>query len=775
MTEINAQLNIIDTSEKLNKFMQWLKNYKPEYLVLDCETDGLFEKTANLYGIGLCFSEKNAFYIVMRDKFAKEIWQEKEKDFIKWQLIKLAQESKVIGHNIIYDILVIKNNLEIDLTEYVYCDTILLAHTLNEEGPFGLKDLAVKELGDWANKAQQALFDNIKLNGGKITKDCLEMFKADTAVLAEYCMWDVLLTLKLFKQLEPKLKDENLEELFYVREVMPLYKLVTIPMKDNGFPVDVEFYKNLKNEISEKIIELEDNIVTVIEPLVSNFCNDILDDEVPISNSGSYPKKLAEKLGAPIPLAQKKDKATGISTFTPTLSKAAVEKQKQQTPQFATFYDWILGNISIAQAVASGIPLSTFQDVQKEMYLERKGGRHVFNLRSNDHLSYLLFTSLKYKPLETTPTGKPKINGEYFDTIKADNPIISKIIDYKKLNKLLSTYVEGILERQYNGKIYTDMLQFGTTSGRYSSSNPNLQNQPRIKDEDAGLSPLVLHYTNKIRHGFVAPEGYKIVNADYSSLEPVCFAHMSDEEKLRDIFRTGKDLYSQVAIDVNKLEKEYSADKKAPNFLKKHKPELRQLWKVPTLGIVYGMEESRLMEAIGCTYQQAREIINGYLNTYPNLKKYMFNCNYEAKNKGYVKSQFGRIRHLPECKAIHELYGDKILDYKWASGNNPDRMNLTDIRRKYKNYLNNAKNFKIQSIAASIVNMAMIATAKAFDKHNIDGYIGLQVHDEITCIVAEEHAELAKKLLKEAMETTTIISVPLVAEPLIADNWGEAK
>jgi DNA polymerase I-like protein with 3'-5' exonuclease and polymerase domains len=153
----------------------------------------------------------------------------------------------------------------------------------------------------------------------------------------------------------------------------------------------------------------------------------------------------------------------------------------------------------------------------------------------------------------------------------------------------------------------------------------------------------------------------------------------------------------------------------------------------------------------------------------------MFNCNLEAKNNGFVRTQFGRVRHLPDCKAIYDIYGDNIINYKWANKGNPGGDDLTPLRRKYKNYLNNAKNFKIQGLAAHIVNKAMIATAKAFKENNIDGYIGLQVHDEVTCIVAEKDTELAKKLLKFAMECTTIISVPLVAEPLIADNWGEAK
>jgi len=317
------------------------------------------------------------------------------------------------------------------------------------------------------------------------------------------------------------------------------------------------------------------------------------------------------------------------------------------------------------------------------------------------------------------------------------------------------------------------MLQHGTTSGRYSSRNPNLQNQPRIKDEESGLSPLVLNYVNKIRAGFIGGtingKKYKVVNADYSQLEPTCFAHMSGDEKLREVFINGEDLYSRVAIDVFGL-KNVSANKHAENYLKKLNPEYRQMAKVFCLAVVYGAEESRISGEMGISWREAKKVINAYLKAYPNLRKYMAKCNYNAKHYGMVRTEFGRVRHLQEAQSMFTLYGDKILDYKWAK-----RTNKQKIRSKFKNSLNNAKNFPIQGLAAHIVNRAMIALADAFDKNNIDGWISLQVHDEVTTIVREDQAELAAKLLQDCMENTTKISVPLYAEPIIADNWAEAK
>jgi DNA polymerase-1 len=253
------------------------------------------------------------------------------------------------------------------------------------------------------------------------------------------------------------------------------------------------------------------------------------------------------------------------------------------------------------------------------------------------------------------------------------------------------------------------MLQFGTTSGRYSSTNPNLQNIPRLKEDDAGLSPLVLHYTNAIKRGFIAPPGYRIVNADYSALEPRCFADASGDELLREVFRKGEDLYSSIAISAFGIT-DASADPKAPNYLKIKYPELRQKAKVFALAVVYGAEANRIAQALEIDYVTADQIIESYLDAYPNLRKYMEDCDYHATTKGFVKSPFGRIRHLPQAKEIYSKFGAKLLhNRKWVKA-----QGLDDTRYKLKNALNNSKNFPIQSTASSVVNRAMIATYRRF-------------------------------------------------------------
>lgn len=765
--------HIITDPDLFTRLMVYESAIKSPYMVIDTETNSKSEKVADLYGIGICFNEHKAFYIPWRNKDGGKFWYGSDEGMIISWLKEVCTRRKIINHNILYDVLVLENNLGFSIVDNIYSDTILQKHTLDEEPPFALKEVAVNILGDWADKAQQDLFENIKANGGKTTKDNIEMYKADTAVLAEYCCWDVLLTYMLFKKFEERINKEGLRDLFET-EVMPLYKLVTINMKRKGFTVDVSYFEALKTEIQGVISQVEDDIMNCIEVDVKDFCNQLLAEEYPVKNAGNFPKALASVAGIPLPVNAK--------TGEITLAKKAIEQTMNQYPKHTDFYKWILG-INSVHLCGPGYELKAQQKLFFDANSDR---RYIFNLKSTDHLIGWLVNKWLLTPLETTDKGKPRIDDDFLEhLVKMSNPrsgpeearrkdIVSKLLDFKRLNKLISTYVEGILERQIDGVVYTSMLQFGTTSGRYSSRDPNLQNIPRVKDpkdaEELGISTLVLKYVNAVKKGFVAPPGYKIVNADYSSLEPVCFAHMSNEEKLRDIFRTGKDLYSQVAIDVNKLQDQYSSDKKADNFLKRHKPELRQLWKVPTLGIVYGMEENRLVEAVGCTRAEASKIINGYLDTYPNLRSYMKRCDYEAKNYGMVKTEFGRIRHLRAASSIHLLYGDEILNYKYAASRN-----LTNQRREYKNLLNNAKNFKIQGLAAHIVNRSAIAMTKKFLEEGLDASIRLQTHDELTVVAKEDQTKRVAEIMQDCMEKTTIISVPLKAEPLIAENWADAK
>jgi DNA polymerase-1 len=394
--------------------------------------------------------------------------------------------------------------------------------------------------------------------------------------------------------------------------------------------------------------------------------------------------------------------------------------------------------------------------------------RYVFNLRSKDNLKHLLFEILEETPLSKTETGEPQADDDFLASIANKYDWVIKLQDLNKLEKIRGTYIDGILDREESGYIYTSLLQFGTTSGRYASRNPNLQNLPRPKEDDSGLSELVLTYTNAIRKGFIAPEGYVFIDADYSALEPRCFAHMSGDKNLQLIFHNGEDMYSAIAKRVFKLEN-VGTYKKDPNFLGKLYPEKRQIIKALALAVTYGAEAFRIGELLGVHRNEAQQLIDDYLNTYPGLKSYIKNCHKEAVTDGKVRTIFGRIRHLPTAMELHGEFGPEIVDAKWAK-----IRGLGDERREYKNKLNNSTNFKIQGLAAHIVNRAMIRIARQFKHHGIDGWVTLQVHDQIIAAVKAEQSDQAKKIVQECMEKVADLSVPLIAEPKIAYNLKDS-
>ncbi len=763
MSQPNFQTYIIKDKLLFASLKTYAEQVDSDLFVYDVETNSKNERKASLYGMGLAFNEHKAFYIPWRHPSGAKFWSDEDETEIREWVKNNATSRKLIGHNIIYDILVTENNLGFNLAPYIHADTILMKHMVDEEPPFALKEIAVEILGPWADKAQDKLKDEVLAAGGRWTRDDKDMFLASTDTLGEYCCYDVILTLLLFNHFQEKLDAENLNQLFYIDEVMPLYKEVTIDMKRKGFPIDIPYYEQLKQDIAREIDTLEDDIMKAIAPTIKSFEGKLLNDNYPVKSTGNFPKAFADEYGMVLPMSAKTQKITLAAK--PLTQQRELAVAAGCGPDVIKLYDDLIAG----KFESNNFVQNNSDKVQRRMYFnDNPDCRYVFNLKSNDHLSELLINQWGFVPDEKTPTGKPKIDDDFLESLKG-NPVVDKLKDYKKLNKLLSTYVDGILDRQQDGMIYTSMLQFGTTSGRYSSRDPNLQNQPRIKDDDSGLSPLVLKYVNAIRKGFVAGPGYKIVNADYASLEPVCFAHVSGDEKLRDVFRNGEDLYSRVGIETFNL-KNVSAHKKAPNYLKNVHPEIRQTSKVIALAIPYGAEASRISEELGVSFKEANDIIEKYLSGFPDLRKYMLRQNWTAKSKGIVTTEFGRVRHLREARSIYTLYGDKILEWKFAN-----QQGKTDIRRKFKTALNNSKNFPIQGLAAHIVNRAMIAIARMFRKEGLDASIRLQVHDEITCIASERDAAKAAQIVKFCMENTTKISVPLMAEPLIADNWGEAK
>jgi DNA polymerase-1 len=403
------------------------------------------------------------------------------------------------------------------------------------------------------------------------------------------------------------------------------------------------------------------------------------------------------------------------------------------------------------------------------LWKEDNNGNY-FNIQSKDHMGGIAFSALGIKPLSETDKGKPQFDDDFIQTISSKYEWAKNLRIYNKLLKIKSTYIERFLNNQEEGKYYFYYKQHATVSGRYGS---DAQQLPRPK-EDGEEDPIVIEYNNMIRAFFIPYEGNVFIDDDYASLEPSVFSHVSGDNGLMDIFRNNHDFYSTIAIKTEKLY-DYSPDKKADNFLRKHHPKIRNKAKAYSLGIPYGMSAYALGKTLDIPAKDAQVLVDGYLDGFPNLKKWMEESRSYVKLNGYIKTQVGRIRHLPKVKNIYSKLGDGILDWKFKTEleKKYGKEKVQEVQRDYKNGLNGSMNVQIQGLAASIVNRAAIAINRKFKEANIAGQIVAQIHDQLIAEVEESKAEEAAKIVQYCMENVTKLNVPLYAIPQITKNWRD--
>lgn len=743
---MQPKIFILDTIEKLESFKEYVSENSFAEVAFDLETNDKMEAKAITWGIGLTFDGEEAFYIPVRTKTAELYFDKAVVDGVVNFVSSTVQSKRIITHNGLYDILVWEYNTGVDLTASLYADTILYKHLVDEERPFGLKETAVKYLGAWADKAQEALYENIKANGGSTTKDNTQMWKADTEVLGEYCCFDVILTYRLYKLFRAKIEAEGLVELLET-ETMPLYRNVTIAMKRKGVTLDIEMFLDKKNKITDVILDVEREIITEVQDLIEPFITNLLIDEFPIKKTGNFPKAYAKQLGWDLP----------------SMAKKEILKLTQLQERHPEFTEWVLDKELPEDMLDAHIVNETRRAMWAAKYPEDP---YIFNLSSKAHLKWLFFEKLGKKPLSKTPSGEPQVDDAFLETVNEEYPWVALLQDYNVLNKTSGTYIQGMLDREVKGTLYTSFLQFGTTSGRFASSNPNLQNfsspqnTGRVTDE----------FVNCIRNGLIARPGYKFIGLDFSSLEPHIAAYVSGDPGLIDIFVTGKDFYS--AIGVKQFNRaDLSPFKEDSNYLGTKEKALRDKIKTYALAAFYGAEAPRIAQVLKSSKEEAHELLDGYLTSFPDIKEFIDRSHYDALNKGYVKTIFGRVRHLETAKHLHEAYGHDLLNWHWAKRNNK-----LEERGILRNLLNNAVNFQIQGTAGHIMNRAMLKTVAMFEEHGIVGYPVMQVHDEQILEVREDHVEKAAAIAKQAMETAVNLDpIKLKATPVIGNSYGECK
>ena len=351
-----------------------------------------------------------------------------------------------------------------------------------------------------------------------------------------------------------------------------------------------------------------------------------------------------------------------------------------------------------------------------------------FNVGSPAQVGDVLFDKLKIdEKAKKTARGQYSTAEEVLEKLRGRHPLVGKVLEYRKLKKLLSTYVNALPEliNLQTGKIHTTFNQTVTATGRLSSTNPNLQNIP-IRNEEG----------REVRKAFIPDEGHIFFSADYSQIELRLVANMSGDEAMVEAFLAGNAIHKATAAkifheDIDEVTSDQRRKAKTANF-----------------GMIYGISAFGLSERLQIPRGEAKEIIEGYFKTFPGVRIYMDNCIEKTKQTGYVTTLFGRRRILPDINsrnAVVRGYAER-----------------------------NAINAPIQGTAADIIKIAMIRVSHRFQREGIKSKMILQVHDELNFDVLPEELEKVSAIVKEEMESAVDYKVPLIADCGTGSNWLEA-
>ncbi|CDA11606.1 DNA polymerase I [Intestinibacter bartlettii] len=350
-----------------------------------------------------------------------------------------------------------------------------------------------------------------------------------------------------------------------------------------------------------------------------------------------------------------------------------------------------------------------------------------FNINSPKQLGVVLFEKLGLPVIKKTKTGY-STNAEVLEKLRDKHEIIDKITEYRQIVKLNSTYVEGLLKiiNPKTGRIHSSFNQTITTTGRISSTEPNMQNIP-VKTEMG----------RDIRKVFVADDNCKLVDADYSQVELRVLAHMSGDENMIDAFKHGEDIHSKTAsqifdVDIKDVTSKQRIEAKAINF-----------------GIIYGKTDFGLSQDLNIPVATAKAYIDSYFNKYPKIKEFMDEAVESATETGYATTILNRRRYIPEIKASNFI-----------------------VRNQGKRF---AMNAPIQGSAADIIKVAMVNVYNKLKENNMKSKLILQVHDELIVEAVDEELEMAEKIVREEMENAQSMDVKLDVDLNTGDSWYETK
>ena len=791
MENLEKRYYTVTTKELVGLMLQHIEEH--EEIAFDTEDTGVNTRKDKVIGFSLCGEEGVSFYFpILKWNFQKSELEELQIDGhgcidLAKRILKKLVGKKLIMHNGAFDCPVTKQSLGVDLLDSLWCDTIMLIHTVQEEGvgrggaeTFGLKKVAIAIQGKIgldvekaANEEQIELRESIVRNGGSTTHANYEIYKADFDILSKYAAADTDLTLRIYHYYSKILEHENLVDFFYNIEVMPLYREVTIPMQEAGVNLDIPLLESTKadilkdmeeyrHEVSKALLGEEPGQRWVIDQALKTF---------PVKRTGAWANAFIERYSLALP-----KNSRGYSTAKAAVLALDLSPEDEWQRQFL-----LTGNAEL-------VPEKERIRISLELWKELNDGEY-FNVQSASQLADIVFNYYGEKPIKTNEeTGKDSFDGLVIQEMSKKYDWAEKLRIYRKLQKIYTTYIKRFLDEQEDGKYYFYWKQNGTVSGRFAS---NAQQLPKPMEDEQDV-PLVVHYNRLVRQFLIAGPGYKFVDADYESLEPHCFAFVSGDEGLRDIFRNGWDFYSTIAIKTEKLEENkakypngVSPDKKSPVFLKKIDPVKRNMAKGYALGVPYGMTGFALGKRLGVSTKEGQALVDGYLGGFPQLKEWYNGTRQKLYKDGYIKNYVGRIRHLKRGKEIYDMFGEQILNSKFREGlvkkleetgmdHHVAEKEVLMVYMDFKNARNNALNYQLQSLGADIVNRAALAVTRKAKELGIDATVVMQVHDQIVLRCEESRAEELKPWMEKLMAETTILpGVDLVAPAEIGNNLAE--
>jgi DNA polymerase-1 len=351
-----------------------------------------------------------------------------------------------------------------------------------------------------------------------------------------------------------------------------------------------------------------------------------------------------------------------------------------------------------------------------------------FNVSSPMQVGEVLFDRLKLdEKAKKTKTGQYSTSEDVLEKIRSKHPIIGRILDYRGLKKLLSTYIDALpqLINPITGKVHTSYNQTVTATGRLSSTNPNLQNIP-VRDAQG----------KEIRKAFIPEADSLFLSADYSQIELRIMAHLSGDANMLEAFNSGQDIHTATAAKIFKIP------------LEEVTSDMRRKAKTANFGIIYGISAFGLSERLGISRTEAKELIDGYFDTYPEVRKYMNVTIQRAKEMGYVETLLGRKRFLPDINSQNSI--------------------VRGFAER------NAINAPIQGTAADIIKIAMVRIQNRLKDEKLQAKMTMQVHDELNFTVPIAEVEMVKKAVVEEMENAVQLRVPLIADCGIGANWLQA-